>query len=81
MPESIAATVVFRLLLATGIGAGVGFAFGRLARTLRRESELAGKRNIAGCLLWPAFVFVTFFGGTVLGEIVRGGGLLPQFTA
>ncbi|MCY4497466.1 MAG: hypothetical protein OXC14_09295, partial [Rhodospirillaceae bacterium] len=30
---------------------------------------------------WPAFLFATFLGGTVLGEIVRGGGLLPSFTA
>lgn len=79
--ESIAATVAFRLLLAAGIGAGVGFGFGRLARTLRRESEAAGKRNIAGCLLWPAFLFVTFLGGTVLGAIVRGGEVLPSFTS
>ena len=80
MPESIAATVVFRLLLATGVGAGVGFGFGRLARTLRRESEAAGKRNVVGCLLWPAFLFVTFLGGTIIGAIVRGGEPLPSFT-
>ncbi len=80
MPESIVATVAFRLLLAVGIGAGGGFAFGRLARRLRRESEAAGKRNVAGFLLWPAFLFVTFFGGIVIGAIVRGGEVLPSFT-